>query len=875
MIAKNTKQLILIDGSSYLFRAYHALPPLTTSAGTPTGAVYGVINMIKKLMHTHEHDYFAVVFDPKGKTVRHQLFPAYKANRAVMPDELRVQIAPLFDVIKAMGVPLIIQDGVEADDVIGTLAVYAEKHGIKTLISTMDKDMAQLVNDKITLINTMSDRVLDVAGVKEKFGVAPKQMIDYLALMGDTSDNIPGIPKVGPKTAAMWLEKYKTLDHIVKHADDIPGKIGENLRAHLNDLALSRKLVTIDCDVKLNVTLSDLKITTQQSKKLIELFSQLEFTKWLRELNTDHSHSHSHYSCIQTEKKFSELLMTLKESQSFALDTETTDLDVMRAELVGISFCVKAGDAVYIPFMHHDKDAKQLSRETVLVALKPILQDHKKIIIGQNLKFDYKMLKNYNVEITAAMEDTLLESYVLNSTGSRHDLDTLALKYLNHNTIKFEDVAGKGAKQITFDYVAIPVATNYAAEDADIALQLHHVLMAKIEKEQSCETVLRDIEWPLMPILANMEFHGVLIDCELLKKQSKELEKRMSILQNSVYQLAKKEFNLSSPKQLQEILFNELKLPVIKKTPTGAPSTDEEVMQELALDYELPKYIVEYRQLSKLKSTYADALPEQVNPKTHRVHTSYNQAVTSTGRLSSNNPNLQNIPIRSEEGRKIRQAFIAPKNMKIVSADYSQIELRIMAHLSKDPGLLKAFEKKQDIHSATAAEVFGVDIHDVTADMRRHAKAINFGLLYGMSAFGLAKQLGVDRDQAQQYMNVYFTRYPNVKNYMESARQCAEKKGYVETLSGRRLFVPDIHASNKMRKMAAERAAINAPLQGTAADIIKLAMICINEKINKGLTPKDEMRGKCERVTGVDTLVNEDYERTFNEADRFSRKPLP
>ncbi|HLB56062.1 MAG TPA: DNA polymerase I [Coxiellaceae bacterium] len=835
----NSKQLILIDGSSYLFRAYHALPPLTTSSGQPTGAIYGVINMIKKLMNTNQYDYFAVVFDPKGKTFRHKLFPEYKANRTKMPDELRVQIEPLFELIKAMGLPLIIQDGVEADDVIGTLAVYAEKHDIKTLVSTMDKDMAQLVNDKITLINTMNDRLLDIKGVKEKFGVTPKQMIDYLALMGDTSDNIPGIPKVGEKTAAKWLETYGSLDNIVKHAKEITGKVGENLRAHLDNLKLSRELVTILCDVKLNVELPQLKIGEKNTEKLREIFSNLEFTKWLRELDDakPQSTTQSHYHTIQDEKSFDEFFARLENAKEFALDTETTSLDAMSAELVGMSFSVKEKKAVYIPFMHHDENAKQLSREKILKKLTPILHDKNKIIIGQNLKYDYKVLKNHGVTIESPMEDTLLESYALNSTSSRHDLDTLALKYLSHNTIKFEDVAGKGAKQITFDYVLIPVATNYAAEDADIALQLHHTLMKKIEHEKWCEKVLREIEWPLMPILANMEFHGVLIDADMLKKQSEELAGRILELEKRVYKQAKQEFNLGSPKQLQEILFQQMKLPVLKKTPTGAPSTDEEVMQELALDFELPKHIVEFRQLSKLKSTYTDALPALINKKTGRVHTSYNQAVTSTGRLSSTNPNLQNIPIRTEEGRKIRQAFIAPKNCKIVSADYSQIELRIMAHLSKDPGLLKAFEKKQDVHTATAAEVFNVDIHDVTHDMRRHAKAINFGLLYGMSAFGLAKQLGVAREQAQAYMDLYFARYPNVHGYMEKAREFAKKNGYVETLFGRRLFIPEINASNHMRKMAAERAAINAPLQGTAADIIKLAMICIDQKIKKNKLP--------------------------------------
>lgn len=828
------KRLILIDGSSYLFRAYHALPPLITSQGVPTGAVYGVMSMIRKLMQSEPHDYIAVVFDPKGKTFRHQLFPEYKANRTAMPDELRVQIAPLHALIRASGLPLIVQDGVEADDVIGTIAQFAEKNHIDTLISTMDKDMAQLVNAHIKLINTMSNKTLDIPGVKEKFGVTPQQMIDYLALMGDTSDNIPGIPKVGPKTASLWLEKYKSIDNLVKHAAEITGKIGESLREHLPDLTLSKKLVTIDCHVPMELNLSAFTARESNHAELKKLFSELEFTSWLRDLGdkTEKPIAKKNYHTVQDEKALQSLIKELKTAKQFSLDTETTDLDAMRAELVGMSFCIDAGTAYYLPFIHQEKQ-KQLDREKTLTALQPILADAKKIIIGQNLKYDYKILKNAGVTIESEMQDTLLESYVLHSTSTRHDLDTLAMTYLNIKTITFEEIAGSGVKQITFDHVPIDIATQYAAEDADVALQLHHVLMKKIHAEKIIEKVLTEIEWPLMPILANMEFHGVLIDAKKLQAQSKTLAKTIAELESRAHELAKEEFNLASPKQLQAILFEKLKLPVIKKTPTGAASTDESVMQELALDFELPKIIMEHRQLSKLKSTYADALPEQMNPKTHRVHTSYHQAVTSTGRLSSNNPNLQNIPIRTEEGRKIRQAFVAPNNYKIVSADYSQIELRIMAHLSKDPGLLKAFSEKKDIHAATAAEVFGVDIHDVTNDMRRHAKAINFGLLYGMSAFGLAKQLGVPRERAQEYMDLYFKRYPNVQAYMQHARASAEKNGYAETLTGRRLFIPDIHATNKMRKMAAERAAINAPLQGTAADIIKRAMICVDHELKK------------------------------------------
>lgn len=826
------KNLILIDGSSYLFRAYHALPPLMNSKNQPTGAMYGVINMIKKLMQAHPFDYIAVVFDPRGKTVRHDIYKEYKANRAAMPDELRLQIQPLHDIIRAMGLPLIIQDGIEADDVIGTLAVYAEKQGINTLISTMDKDMAQLVNAHITLINTMSDRTYDAEGVKEKFGVRPDQIIDYLALIGDTSDNIPGIPKVGPKTAVNWLEKYHSVDNVMQHAAEITGKIGENLRNNLESLVLSKKLVTIDCDIPLKIELVDLEKKSEDNEKLRELFSAYEFTSWLKSLQAvAPQSSRAHYTAIQDQSVFDALLQQLREVRVFALDTETDHLDAMQAKLVGMSFCITPHEAYYIPFLHKDAPDKQLNRDAVLAALTPILQDPSKIIVGQNIKYDYKVLKNHGVTITAAMEDTMLESYVLNSTASRHDLDTLALKYLSHHTIKFEDVAGSGAKQVTFDHVAIPQATDYAAEDADITLQLHKTLMPAIALDPAGEKVLREIEWPLMPILAKMEYHGVLIDIEKLRVQSDVLEKRISALESRAFTLAEETFNLNSPKQLQAILFEKMKLPVIKKTPTGAASTDESVMQELAYDYELPNIIMEHRQCSKLKSTYADALPLLVNSKTQRVHTSYNQAVTSTGRLSSNNPNLQNIPIKTEEGRKIRQAFIAPAHHKIVSADYSQIELRIMAHLSKDPGLLKAFAQGIDIHAATAAEVFGVALNDVTSEMRRHAKAINFGLLYGMSAFGLAKQLGVSREAAQQYMDRYFARYPNVHGYMESARESARKNGYVETLSGRKLFVPDITASNHMRRMAAERAAINAPLQGTAADLIKLAMICIDQQL--------------------------------------------
>src|SRR3990167_8825691 len=834
------KKLILIDGSSYLFRAYHALPPLMTSDCRPTGAIYGVISMIKKLMQTTPFDYIAVVFDPPGKTFRHQLYPEYKANRVAMPEELREQIAPLFELIRAFGLPLVIHHGVEADDVIGTLTKMAEKKNVYTLISTMDKDMAQLVNQHVTLINTMSDRLLDEKGVFEKFGVHPHQIIDYLTLIGDTSDNVPGVPKVGPKTAAKWLEEYGMLDNIVKNVEHISGKVGEYLRNSLTILPLSRELVTIKCDVENTEPLEKLIYQEPNFAELEKIFSHLEFSSWLKELKnknnlekTQENIIHSHYQSIQDLKSFEKFCEELLHADQFALDTETTNLDTMRAELVGISLSVEKNEAVYIPLTHLEKNQNQLEKQFVLNKLKIFLQDHNKKIIGQNLKYDYKILKSAGVEITAPMLDTMLESYILNNTSARHDLDSLALKYLNKKVISFESVAGKGAKQITFDHVSIEIATQYAAEDADVALQLHAVMWPKITAQKSLEKILTEIELPLMPILANMEYKGVLIDIGMLKKQSKALALRIKILEEKIVEISGEQFNINSPKQLQEILFTKLKLPILKKTPTGVPSTAEEVMQTLALDFELPKIILDYRSLSKLKSTYTDALPNEVNPKTGRVHTSYNQAVTSTGRLSSNHPNLQNIPTRTEEGKKIRQAFIAPTGYKILSADYSQIELRIMAHYSQDPALLYAFSHGLDVHASTAAEVFGVEIKDVTPEMRRSAKTINFGLLYGMSAFGLAKQLGVERNQAQEYMTVYFKRFAKVKEYMEKSREFAEKQGYVETIFGRRLYVPDINASNHMRKMAAERAAINAPLQGTAADMIKLAMIYVNQQLKE------------------------------------------
>ena len=826
--------VILVDGSSYLFRAFHALPPLNNSKGQPTGAIYGVLNMLKKLINDFQPEHIAIVFDPKGKTFRHDIYPEYKANREAMPDDLRIQIKPLFEAIEALGLPLVIVDGVEADDVIGTIVKAAEIKDQKILISTGDKDMAQLVDNKVTLINTMSGKKLNPDGVKEKFGVMPELIIDYLALMGDAVDNIPGVPKVGPKTAAKWLNQYGSLDGVVEHADEITGKVGENLRNHLEELPLSRELVTIKCDVTFNFSMQLLTPRQADSKKLTEIFSDLEFKKWLSELQSPVEKIQDavtlNYSEILMQSDFEVWLKKLKSADYFSIDTETTSLDPMSAELVGISFSVKPGEAAYVPLAHDYLGAPdQLDRESVLQLLKPLLEDPKQIIVGQNLKYDYKILANCGIKIQAKMWDTLLESYVLDSSSARHDMDTLALKYLNRDTIKFTDVAGKGAKQLTFNQVALEEAVPYAAEDADVALQLHQCLEPLFSDEDHFKQVLEELEWPLMPVLANMEFYGVLIDKEMLLAQSLELEKKVLTLQKKIYDLAGEEFNISSTKQLGNILFEKLKIPVLKKTPTGKPSTSEDVLQELSTDYPMPQLILEYRSYSKLKSTYTDKLPEQINPKTQRVHTNYIQTGTSTGRLASKDPNLQNIPVRSEEGRKIRKAFIAPPAHKILAADYSQVELRIMAHLSKDPGLVKAFEKGLDVHASTAAEVFGIDIADVTSEHRRRAKAINFGLMYGMSSFGLAKQLGIGRKEAQEHIDVYFSRYPSVHGYMEAAREKAAEQGYVETLFGRRLYVSEINSRNAMRRKGAERAAINAPLQGTAADIIKLAMLCVDK----------------------------------------------
>ena len=836
------KLLILVDASSYLFRAYHALPPLTNSQGVPTGAVYGVISMLKRLIKDYESDYIGVVFDPKGKTTRHEWYPQYKAHRPVMPEELQLQIEPLHRIIKAMGLPLIIIDGIEADDVIGTLSQQAMEAGFQVIISTGDKDMAQLVNDSVTLINTMNNSVLNSEGVEKKFGVRPDQIIDYLALMGDSVDNIPGINKVGPKTAAKWLGAYGSIKNLIDHANEISGKIGEALREGIPGLALSQKLTTIQENLALNIDIENLRVQEKNNKELQEIFEKLEFKTWLADINKldinkNNNKEKKEYEIVLTEERFNIWLEKLNTVDLFAFDTETTGSSILDAKLVGISFAVKTGQAAYVPVGHDYIDSpKQLSLDFVLSKLKLLLENKNKIIIGHNLKSSINIFKNYNIFLKARLLDIMLESYVLNSTSGLHDVASLSRRYLNYTSILEQDIAGKASKKLTFDHISLDQAAPYAAEKADIILQLHASLWPKLGEPKGknrLRSVLRDIELPLMPILAEMESQGVLIDVNSLREQSISLEKRMIELEKNIYEVAGCDFNINSPLQLQEILYDKLKLPVLKKTPTGRPSTSEDVLQELSFKYALPQLILDFRSLSKLKSTYTDSLPQQVHPKTGRVHCSYNQAVTATGRLSSTDPNLQNIPIRKKEGQLVRRAFIASPGCKIVTADYSQIELRIMAHFSQDSGLLSAFAKHSDIHSATAAEVFSVPLGQVTLDQRRSAKAINFGLIYGMSAFGLAKQLGVGRNVAQEYMDVYFARYPKVRDYMEETRQQAREQGYVETLRGRRLYLPDIRSQQAVRRHAAERAAINAPMQGTAADIIKLAMIHIEHWVQE------------------------------------------
>ncbi len=814
-----------------------------------TGAVFGVINMLKSLIKEYEPEHMAVVFDAKGKTFRNDLYPEYKAHRPPMPEDLRQQIEPIHEIVKAMGLPLLVIEGVEADDVIGTLAKQACNEGRETLISTGDKDMAQLVSDHVTLINTMdkNNPITDKDRVVEKFGVRPEQIIDYLALVGDKVDNIPGVDKCGPKTAVKWLEQYDSLQGVIEHADEIGGKIGENLREAIDRLPLSYELATIKLDCELEYKPGDLNIGKPDLKELKKLYGEMEFKRWLtevlKELGEGEESSQdresgssvtlvdrSKYETILEQKDLDKWIQKLSEAELFAFDTETTSLNYIEAELVGMSFGLDNGEAAYLPVAHSYMGApKQLGRDEVLKQLKDLLESEKHKKVGQNLKYDMSVLANYGIELGGIEFDTMLESYCLNSVASRHDMDTLALHHLNHVNIKFEEIAGKGKNQLTFDQIEVEKAAPYAAEDADITMRLHKKLWPELKQNEGPTQVFQHIEMPLLKILSKVERNGVLVDGKLLLEKSHLFEKRLKELEKEAFEIAGKEFNLGSPKQLQTIFYEELGLPILKKTPKGQPSTAEEVLQELALDYPLPKLILEHRSLSKLKSTYTDKLPQMINDKTGRVHTSYHQAVAATGRLSSTDPNLQNIPIKTEEGRSIRTAFIAPKGCKILAADYSQIELRIMAHLSQDKGLLKAFEEGLDVHSATAAEVFDVPLEQVTSNQRRNAKAINFGLIYGMSAFGLAKQIDTDRNTAQDYINTYFARYPGVENYMESTRQKAADLGYVETLYGRRLYLPEIHSKNGMRRKAAERTAINAPMQGSAADIIKLAMLEVDK----------------------------------------------
>jgi len=841
--------LILVDASGYLFRAYHALPKLTNSRGEPTGALVGVLNMLRKLIEDHRPEYIGVVFDAGGRGFRHDRYPDYKANRPAMPEDLREQIEPLLTIIRAMGLPLLVVPGVEADDVIGTLATQAAAAGLPTLISTGDKDLAQLVGEHVTLINTMTGTRLDPDGVREKFGVPPERIVDYLALMGDSVDNVPGVPKCGPKTAAKWIAEYGDLDGVMAQADAIKGKIGESLRAVLDQLPLARDLTTIKCDVALDLGPTDLRPTPPDVETLRDWYERLESRRLLATLDgvgvagmstAARTHEVEHpaesgsgteaaYELVLTESVLEEWLSRLETADLFAFDTETTALDAMQAELVGVSFALEPGRAAYVPLAHVYPGAPdQLDRDRVLTRLKPLLEDPGRLKVGQNLKYDMSVLARYGITLRGIAHDTLLESYVLDSTA-RHDLDSLAKRFLDHDTIRFEDVAGKGAKQIGFDQVPLEQAGPYAAEDAEVTLRLHRVFQPRLAAVPALERLYREIEMPLVPVLSRLERAGVLIDSARLATQSAELARKILELEESAYRVAGRRFNLGSPKQIGAIFFDELGLPVVAKTPKGAPSTSEDVLERLAAEgHELPRIILDHRGLSKLRSTYTDKLPRMVDRDTGRVHTSYHQAVTATGRLSSSDPNLQNIPIRTEEGRRIRRAFIAAPGHCLLAADYSQIELRIMAHLSGDERLLAAFAGGQDIHRATAAEILGLAPEDVTSEQRRSAKAINFGLIYGMSAFGLARQLGIERGAAQEYVDRYFERYPGVRDFMDRTRRQAREDGYVETLFGRRLHLPEIGHGNQARRAAAERTAINAPMQGTAADIIKRAMIAVD-----------------------------------------------
>jgi len=910
------KTLLLVDGSSFLYRAFHAMPDMRNSEGFPTAAIYGVLNMLRRLRQDYPADYSLCIFDAKGKTFRDELYPQYKANRPSMPADLAQQIEPLHQAIAASGWIISMVDGVEADDVIGTLARQASRDGVRCIIATGDKDLAQLVDEHVMLINTMNNEMLDIAGVTAKFGVPPERIVDYLTLTGDQVDNVPGVEKCGPKTAVKWLTQHGTLDNLMRNADTIGGVVGANLRNALDWLPQARRLITVKCDVELKLEYHQLIAPPQDRARLAQLYQQLEFKTWLREVSSEaaghhtasssrglrevNTHSHSqeppplqgegrggdgvkestaaptneaahtdsaHYQTILGDAQLDDWLTQIMAAELVCLDTETTGLDAMEAQLVGISFAITPHRAAYLPLAHIYPGAPdQLDREKTLEKLKPWLESAQHHKVGQNLKYDRHIFANHGVELRGIHDDTLLQSYVVES-HKPHDMDNLALRHLNVKTISYAEVAGKGAKQICFDQVDLDIATHYAAEDADITLQLHQKLAPQVEQEKGLQHIYREIELPAMHVLYTMERNGVLLDCNLLHVQSHELGVKLVELEARAHEAADQPFNLNSPKQIQEILFGKLGLPVVKKTPSGAPSTDEEVLQELALDYPLPKLLLEYRGMAKLKSTYTDKLPKMVNRRTGRVHTSYSQAVAVTGRLASSDPNLQNIPIRSAEGRRIREAFIAPPGSCIVAADYSQIELRIMAHLSGDEGLLQAFANNEDIHRATAAEIFMVTPAEVTSEQRRYAKVINFGLIYGMSAFGLAKQLGVERGAAQAYIERYFARYPGVKRYMDSTRMEAKQQGYVETVFGRRLWLPEINSSNGMKRQGAERAAINAPMQGTAADLIKLAMIVVQrwletEKLQTRLimqvhdelvleVPEDELARVKEKLPGL------------------------
>lgn len=841
----NSRLLVLVDGSSYLFRAFHALPPLVSSKGEPTGAVLGVLNMLYKLVDEFKPDHIAVVFDAPGKTFRDDLYAEYKANRPPVPDDLRAQFEPLTEAVEAIGFPVLSIRGVEADDVIGTLAKQATQSGLSTLISTSDKDMAQLVNDHVTLVNTMSGVKMDPNGVKQKFGVFPNQIVDYLALVGDASDNIPGVPGVGPKTASKWLTEYTELENLQSHATEIKGKVGEKLRASLEYLPLYKKLTTIRCNVDLSTAVSELKFREPDKLKLRSLYERLELKTLLKKIDgekdqpqgTDQNNvtAKKNYETVLTEKQLDEWIERIQSAELVALDTETTSLNYMEAQLVGISLSVKPDEAAYIPIRHAYTGApEQLDQELVLEKLGPWLEsDAPKV--GHHLKYDAHILRNHGIKLKGITYDSMLESYVLNSTATRHDMDSVAKQYLNTETTKYEEIAGRGAKQLRFDEVSIEIAAPYAAEDADITLKLHHELWPKLEETPVLAELYQDIEQPLVEVLQKMEYVGVMVDAKKLNEQSQEIALLLKKMEREAHNEAGGAFNLDSPKQLQEILYENLKLPILGKTPKGQPSTAEGVLQALAENYELPSLILKYRALSKLKSTYTDKLPAQINQATGRIHTSYHQAVTATGRLSSSKPNLQNIPIRTPQGRRIRQAFVAPLGKKLIAADYSQIELRIMAHLSGDEGLRRAFAEDQDIHKATAAEIFGIKKEKVQDTQRRSAKAINFGLIYGMSAFGLARQLNIKREDAQAYVDLYFERYPDVKHYMDDTRRQARDRGYVSTVFGRRLYLPEIESRNHQRRQYAERSAINAPMQGTAADIIKRAMVRVEHWLEKNL----------------------------------------